>query len=427
MRKKIKLNAETKYNLLRDISFKLKDTLDLDKILNQLLDSLQTIINFDAAGIFVLGRGLVHRQFQISKQVIAGIARRGFDQGPLKDDEMLTFGKGIVGYVIKTGESVVIPDVRLDDRYIAGRQKTLSEITLPIFLNEQPIGALDVESDRVDAYNLDDLEALRFFAGAAAISIEKTLLHLQILEKEKIEKQLQIAAEVQSRLLPGSSPIIKGYDIAGLCLPTYAIGGDYFDYIEIDRDSLAIVVADVSGSGIPAALLMTSFRTLLHTHARTDKNPLEVMRLLNRQMSGFTRKKDFITVFYGILNLRNHSFVYVNCGHNPPLLFKERGKIEELTRGGPSLNIQKEPKYKTSEVTLEPGDRLVLYTDGAVEIFNEEHNEFGIKRLIRSIRESVNFSSDIMIKNVVEATKRFRGSDIYQDDFTLVIVKREIR
>lgn len=424
MRKKTKLNNETKYNLLKDISFKLKNTLDLDKILNQLLDSLQTIIDYDAAGIFVLNRDMVHRQFQISKHVIAGIARRGFDQGPPEDDEMLSLGKGIVGHVIKTGESVVIPDVRIDDRYIAGRQKTLSEITLPIFLNESPIGALDVESDRVNAYSRDDIEALRFFAGAAAISIEKTLLHLQILEKDKIEKQLQIAAEVQSLLLPGSSPLIKGYDIAGLCLPTYAIGGDYFDYIEIDKDHLAIVVADVSGSGIPAALLMTSFRALLHSYARTDKNPVKVMQLLNKQISGFTRKKDFITVFYGILDLREHSFVYVNCGHNPPLLFKKNGKIEELTRGGPSLNIQKEPKYETSKVTLEPGDCLVLYTDGAVEIFNEEYSEFGIQRFISSIQESINFSSDIIINNVVEATKRFRGSDIYQDDFTLVIVKR---
>ncbi len=427
MGKKIKLNAEAKYNLLKDISFKLKNTLDLDKILNQLLDSLQTIIDYDAAGIFVLGSDLVHRQFKKLKQVIAGIARRGFDRGSPEDDEMLTSGKGIVGHVIKTGESVVIPDVRLDDHYIAGRQKTLSEITLPIILNERPIGALDVESDRVNAYSTEDLEALRFFAGAAAISIEKTLLHLQILEKEKMEKQLQLASEVQSRLLPGKPPLIAGYDIAGLCLPTYAIGGDYFDYIKIGEERLAIVVADVSGSGIPAALLMTSFRTLLHTLARADKNPLEVMTLLNRQLSGFTRKQDFITAFYGILDLRNHSFLYVNCGHNPPLLFREGGRIEELVRGGPSLNIQKEPKYESSEVSLDPGDRLVLYTDGVVEIFNEEQHEYGVKRLIRIIQESIKLSSDTTIKSIVESTKHFSGSDFYRDDFTLVIVKKEIR
>ena len=427
MGKKIKLNAEAKYNLLKDISFKLKNTLDLDKILNQLLDSLQTIIDYDAAGIFVLGSDLVHRQFKKLKQVIAGIARRGFDRGSPEDDEMLTSGKGIVGHVIKTGESVVIPDVRLDDHYIAGRQKTLSEITLPIILNERPIGALDVEIDRVNAYSTEDLEALRFFAGAAAISIEKTLLHLQILEKEKMEKQLQLASEVQSRLLPGKPPLIAGYDIAGLCLPTYAIGGDYFDYIKIGEERLAIVVADVSGSGIPAALLMTSFRTLLHTLARADKNPLEVMTLLNRQLSGFTRKQDFITAFYGILDLRNHSFLYVNCGHNPPLLFREGGRIEELVRGGPSLNIQKEPKYESSEVSLDPGDRLVLYTDGVVEIFNEEQHEYGVKRLIRIIQESIKLSSDTTIKSIVESTKHFSGSDFYRDDFTLVIVKKEIR
>jgi sigma-B regulation protein RsbU (phosphoserine phosphatase) len=425
MQKKIKLNAEVKYNLLKEISFKLKNTLDLEKILNQLLDSLGTIINYDAAGIFVLGSTLVHSQFRVSKQVITGIASRGFDPGPIEEDEMLTQGKGIIGYVIKTGEYVVISDVRPDDRYVAGRQTTLSEMALPIFIDDQPIGALNVESDRLDAYNTDDLEVLRFFAGAAAISIEKTLLHLQILEKEKIEKQLQLAAEVQSRLLPNRPPVVEGYDIAGLCLPTYAIGGDYFDYIGINGDNLAIVVADVSGSGIPAALLMTSFRTLLHTSARTQKNPLDVMNLLNGQISEFTAKKDFITVLYGILNHQNHSFTYVNCGHNPPFILKGSGQIEELRRGGPSLNIQEEPKYETNEVLLKPGDNLILYTDGAIEIFNQENTEFGIDRLIRSVQDSASLSSEAIIKNVVKATKHFHGSDIYQDDFTLVIVKRK--
>ncbi|MFA5012740.1 MAG: GNAT family N-acetyltransferase [Ignavibacteria bacterium] len=422
---KSKLTAETKYELLKEISNKMRDTLELDEILNKLLDALKNVVKHDASGIFILSQDISsHPHYNFPKQHIAGIAQRGFNLPPEKDD-MLTSGKGLIGHVISTGVSLVIPDVRLDSRYIPGRRQTKSEIVVPIRKNNRTIGALDVESDKIGAFNETDLEILSFFADAASISIERAMLHTQILEKEKVEKQLQIAREVQSRLLPQTSPKIKGYEFAGLCIPTYEIGGDYFDYIRIDEDNTAITVADISGDGIPAALIMTAYRALLRSHVKTYSNPSDLMQYLNNQLSDFTRKKDFVTAFYGILNTKNNTFRYTNCGHNPPLLFRANGKIELLDLHGPTLCIMEDVIFQTGKTKLNPGDQIVLYTDGVTEVFNDKREEFGLDKLIDVIRPKIKMQVSDLLHKIIEETKNFSKSEYYKDDYTLVIVKRQ--
>jgi sigma-B regulation protein RsbU (phosphoserine phosphatase) len=284
----MELTAETKYQLLAQISHEIRDTLDLDEILNHLLDMVGSIVQYDAAGIFVLNEDLVHRGNNRPRALIAGISLRGFDPRPNGIDPMLREGKGIIGHVIKTGECVVAPDIRKDPHYLEGREHTLSEIAVPIVRNGRAIGTLNLESDRLDAFGCDDVEVLRFFADAASISIEKAIMHRQILEKERIEEQLKVASNVQARLLPESSPVVPGYEIAGTCLSTYDIGGDYFDYIELPNGDLGIVVADVSGHGIPAALIMAAFRRC-HEAASTRfhrRGELRYMRIRSPESGG---------------------------------------------------------------------------------------------------------------------------------------------
>ena len=220
----MKLTPEQKYQLILDISHKVRDTLDLDEIMDHLLDAVKIALDYDAAGIFVLNQDLVHGRHETPRELIAGISRRGFDPGPPEEDAMLMHGHGITGYVIRNCRSVVVSDVHLDPRYVQGRRATLSEIAVPIIINERAIGALNLESDRLAAYTSDDVEVLQFFADAAAVSIEKAMLHKQLLEQELISKQLETAREVQSRLLPRSAPNLPGYDVAGICIPADEIG-----------------------------------------------------------------------------------------------------------------------------------------------------------------------------------------------------------
>ncbi|NIO56171.1 MAG: SpoIIE family protein phosphatase [Candidatus Latescibacteria bacterium] len=421
----MELTAETKYQLLLQISHKIRDTLDLDEILNHLLDMVQSVIDYDAAGIFVLNEELVHPPYEQPRDLIASVVWRGFDQRPPGADPMLSLGKGIIGHVIRTGESVVITDVRLDSRYVEGRKGTLSEITVPIVRGDRATGALNLESDKAAAYNDRDVEILRFFADAAAISIEKAMLHRQILEKERVEEQLSVAQDVQSRLLPDKSPNVPGYDIDGTCISTYEVGGDYFDYIRLPNDRIGIIVADVSGKGIPAALMMAAFRALLRTQARSDAGPAHIANTLNRLLPDFTGMEDFVTSTYGVLNPLDGRFTYVNCGHNPPMLIRADSSTESLKVGGPLLSILEDVSYDAFEVTLAPGDMLLLYTDGVVDVAAKEGEEFGVERLKEVVCRSLELPVKEIIGEIVRITQDFCGSKSYHDDFTLVLIRRK--
>jgi sigma-B regulation protein RsbU (phosphoserine phosphatase) len=423
MKKKIELTSELKYQLLRDISHKIRGTFDLDKILNLLLDLLANVIDYDAAGIFVLTEDINHPGYHSPKQKIVSMSQRGFGDIPLESDAMLMEAKGIVGQAIRTGKNIIVNDVNTDPRYIAGRKETQSEITVPVIRDGKTIGALNVESDKLCAFNNDDLEVLDFFADAASISIEKALLHYQILEKKKIEEQLQIAKDVQLSLLPSSEPVINGYNFASVCIPNYEIGGDYFDYIKLDEDRLAIVIADVSGDGVPAGLIMAAFRALIRYNAKLFDDPSNLMILMNEQVSEFMRKRDFISVFYGILNYKSHIFTYCNCGHNPALFFKS-GKCELLEGCGPSLNLLSDVEFKSSHLYLEKDDQILLYTDGVVEVFNKNKQQFGLDNLIKTFKSNLTKSPRSIINEVINSTKEFSSSDLYNDDFTLIVLRR---
>ena len=422
MKGKIELTAEIKYQLLKDISHKIRGTLDLNKILNLLLDILEDIIQYNAAGIFILTED-INYPVNPSRQKIAGIAQRGFGNLPRESDTMLMEAKGIVGQTIRTGKSIILKDVRKDDRYIAGRKETLSEMTSPIFRNSKTIGALNVESDRLDAFCSKDIKILNFFAEAASISIDKALLHYQILEKKKIEEQIQLAKNIQIDLLPGSDPKIQGYGFSSICIPTFEIGGDYFDYIRLDENRLAIVVADVSGDGIPAALIMAAFRALLRYNAKLFPDPGKLMEIINDHVSDFMRPRDFISAFYAILDHKTHKLYYCNCGHNPAL-FHHCDEVKLLEKTGPSLNLLKNAEFSTTELNLAENDGLLFYTDGVIEVFNEEKEQFGLGRLTKIIGSEKTESPKEIVEDIISSTKKFNASDMYKDDFTLVVLKR---
>ena len=420
------LDAETKYRLLARISHEIRDTLDLNEILNHLLDMVNSVMEYDAAGIFVLSEDFFEPQRRRTKTLIDGIVLRGFELLPMRIDPMVGEGKGIVGHVIRTGECVVAPDVRADSRYVQGRKETLSEIAVPIVRDERTIGALNLESDTIGAYSNGNLEILRFFADAAAISIDKAMLHRQILEKKRIEDQLNVAHQVQSRLLPDNPLEVPGYDIAGTSISAFdEIGGDYFDYLQLPNGRIGIVVADVSGHGIPAALIMSAFRALLRTQAQRESEPDLIANALKRLLPEFIGEEHYVTSVYGVLDPVNGRFSYINCGHKAPMLFRADGRIEQLKIGGPVLSgALADAAYHVFEINLARGDMLVIYTDGVVEIEDGEDGEFGDERLKMLLQRSLDLPVSEIIRTLIKTTQEFSGSENYHDDFTLVIVRR---
>lgn len=416
----VALTAERKYRLLLDLSQRISRTLDLEAVLDDLLQALRSAVAYDAAGVFVLNRAV---PLPPNTNLIAAMARVGFDD-PLPDDPMLRSGKGIIGHAIRSGETVLAPDVRRDPRYVPGRATTRSELAVPIVSEAGVIGCLNVESDREAAFAADDAELLRFFASAAALSIEKALLYRQVLEKQRIEQQLSVAREVQRGLLPDAPPRLAGYDVAAVNLPTHAIGGDYYDYVPLGADHIGVVVADVSGKGIPAALIMATFRAALRTEMRRQGDLRAVAARLNDAVLEFRDAARFVTAVCCVLDAASGALSYVNCGHNPPLLLHGTGAREMLDHGGSALGLFAGASFEAGAAELEPGGTLVLYTDGVVEPANPADAEFGVERLEAAVRAAGGLPASEALRTVIEATRAFSGRDGYDDDFTLVVLRR---
>lgn len=419
----MKLTTEQKYQLLLEIAQKIRDTLDPDEIMAHLLDTIQTVLHYDAAGIFVLTQDFVQDRRISSQNVIAGMCWRGYDPLP-KTDGMLTLGLGIIGHVISTGNSLVVPDVRLNEYYVEARQSTQSEIAVPILRNERALGALNLESDQLGAYDESDLEVLQFFADAAAITLEKAILHRQLLEKELLDKQIQIARDAQLRLLPKEDPDIPGYDIVGVCIPAEEIGGDYYDYLTVQRGTLGIAVVDVSGHGIASALAMTAFRGLLRTHAHRKLRAASIAQMINQLLPEFTSDSHFITMSFGVINLDSAEMNFVSCGHPPAVLIHADGHTETLKKNGPALGIYSNLKYENETMQLTKGGTLVMYTDGVVELENPRGEIFGIDRMRNIVVNHREQPANTIAQQIIRETQKFSDSETYLDDFTLVVIKK---
>ncbi len=270
--------------MLLDITKKISRSLDLQEVLNLVMDTLDSLIPYDAAGIFVLQ--CVDRELVPEGEepcTFKSEAVRGYDIDELSDLH-LKLGEGFIGNVAVSGAPIISHDVRNDPVYINARDRTRSEMVAPIISNDEVIGVFDLESDDLNAYSDDDLEVLMLLASQVAIIIEKVMLHEQLIEKKRLQGQLEVARQVQLELLPPRDPELKGFDISAYNFPTEEVSGDYYDWVQIYDDEIGIVIADVSGKGVPAAILMAflraSLRAATHIGYATNVSMAKVNYLL---------------------------------------------------------------------------------------------------------------------------------------------------
>jgi sigma-B regulation protein RsbU (phosphoserine phosphatase) len=218
--------------------------------------------------------------------------------------------------------------------------------------------------------------------------------------------------------------VLDGYDIAGTNVPTWEIGGDYYDYLPQADGRLGVVIADVSGKGVPAALIMATFRAALRAQRVKGITLDAIAGRLNRILLDSMDASRFVTAFYGLLEPRTGAIGFVNCGHNPPLLLRASGSHDLMAGGGPALGMWNEASFIPGAASVLPGDVLVLYTDGVIEVMNATGEMFGVERLERVVRQVRGGSSRQIVEAVVDATRVFAGRAGFDDDFTLVIVRR---
>ncbi|MGI9106807.1 MAG: PP2C family protein-serine/threonine phosphatase [Pyrinomonadaceae bacterium] len=421
-----KLTVVDKLRLLLDITKKISRSLDVDEVLELVMDTLASLIPYDAAGIYVIE---CERQANEAGEVCRG-ALKGFTTTAVRGyaiDELtdlhLKVGEGILGYAAQTGEPVIVQDVSLDPRYVNARRETCSEMVAPIISNDEVIGVFDLESDQKNAYTEDDLEILMLLASQVAIIIEKAMLHEQAVEKKRLQAQLEVARHVQLELLPSRDPQLEGFDISAYNFSTEEVSGDYYDFVSLYEDHLGIVIADVSGKGVPAALLMAFLRASLRAAIHIGYAPNISMSKVNYLLWESIETNQFVTAFYGALDATNRTLAYANAGHNPPLLMDAEGNARFIERGGIPLGMFPDTRYYEYYLPIQPGQTIVLYTDGITEAEGADGAEYGRERLESKVREGRTRSARELIEflhaDVLEWTEG-RGAS---DDVTFVIIK----
>lgn len=398
--------------VLLEVGKSLSSTLELEEVLKRIIQSVKLVVTCDAVGIFLVAKKTQEvEQFEIE----------GYDP-TLEADLNLKIGQGLIGWVAKTGESVIVPDVRKDERYINARLATRSEMVVPIKTDGKVLGVFNLESNLLNAYAQEDLELLTAFASQAAVAIERARLHKETLEKRKLEEDLKIAREIQKTFLPKEDPSIAGFDISGINISSERVGGDYYDFIPIVENQLGVAIADSSGKGIPASLIMAAFRASLKAEIRNNYTIRTIFNKVNYLLFESLERENYVTAVYGVLDTKSKILTFSNGGHNPPILYRPNGTIEYLTEGGIALGMFPNSTYEERSIPLNKGEVIVFYTDGTTEAMNEKKEEFGVKRLEEIIRNHRSLPARDLQTKIIDRINEFSGGK-RSDDLTMMVIK----
>lgn len=402
--------------MLQETSDILATSMGLGDVLEAIVEALGRLIKFDAVGIFILDQ---------DQEEVEEIFSFGYRNTHANEMLRVKAGKGLVGWAIRTGEPLIVPDVSQDERYIESRQRTNSELVIPLFSGGEVIGAFNIEADQLNAFTAADLEIVWAFANQAAISVVRARLFEEALEQHQLRDELLIARRIQESFLPEKFPQSPGYDLDAINISSTEVGGDYYDFVPIVENQIGVAIADVAGHGVPAALIMASFRASLLAEIRNNYAIRTIMKKVNNLICESVKRGEFVTAVYGVLDTRNRIFTFANAGHNPPLILRQSGEIELLEEGGLTLGILTDRDYEERPIYIGSGDILILYTDGITEAADSEDEQFGTERLIALVKEHRALPASEIREKVMAAVLDFRSDDAPHDDLTLVLVKAE--
>jgi serine phosphatase RsbU (regulator of sigma subunit) len=332
--------------------------------------------------------------------------------------------------VIKEKTSLLVRDARLDqafaERMSIVQQQIRSMLAVPLQTDDRVIGLIYLDSPHfVHEFTKDDLNLLTVMANVAAIRIE----HTRLAEVEQAERllanDLEQAADIQRRLLPVSAPSVPGVDLAGYNAPCRTVGGDYYDFLSYPDGRVAMIVADVSGKGMPAALLMSQLQARVQVLFEDPTDLAALVARLNRIITANCPANRFISFFIGVLDPHSDEITYVNAGHNPPLLVHRNGTVEKLEGTGLLLGIMAVAKYEQRTCHLEQGDVVVLFSDGVTEAARlDVDEEFGEDRLAATLAELSCDSAKSIIESINQRVQEFTSGAPPADDITLVVARR---
>ncbi len=357
---------------------------------------------------------------------IAAARMRGKDE-PLEE---VRISRTVMDEVLKNGKSVLTSDAQHDPRFASQTMALLgirSVLAVPLSVNEMEVfGLVYADSPTYEAtFTEEHLNILTTLASVASIRVENARLLEERFERERMERELELASEIQQRFQPSAPPLVEGYEFQGISFSCYEIGGDYYDFIARDDGKMLIALGDVSGKGTAAALLMSSLHAAIHAQVSAKNSLAETVTSVNQYLAHNTPANRFVTLFAAELDPFTGTLKYINAGHNPPIVGRADGRVEQLESGGFPLGILPTAEYELGETTLMPGEALVVYSDGVSEAANLKGDEFGLDRLSEVVSKNLSSSASGLRDKVESSLSTFTQNAPAGDDITLVIVKRK--
>jgi phosphoserine phosphatase RsbU/P len=408
----------------RDEMDRLRKLVEASKLINSSIDAdvLFASILTVARNELHVERGTLYFVDEQKKEIWTKIA------GELSSEIRLPVGKGLAGTVAATGEPVILYDAYDDPRFDRSSDqrtgyRTRSMLCVPIKNRQQRVvGVLQLLNKLQGTFGPRDLDFLNGISDHMAIAMENATLHLAMLDKQRMEQELALGREIQSRLFPSPPSDVAGTELAAYSLPCYEVGGDYYDFIELPNGDLGLAIGDVSGKGVAAALIMSSLQAALRVAAPLEDDLPQLVRRLNALVYRNTRARKYVTFFFARYTPSTGTLRYVNAGHNPAFVID--GELTELWSTGRPIGIMPDGTYEEGSVQLAPGSTLFLYTDGLNEAAAADDQEFGMDRLRELVAAQRGAAVTEIPARVLEAITAFEAGAKPTDDKTIVVVRR---
>ncbi|MBN2012084.1 SpoIIE family protein phosphatase [candidate division KSB1 bacterium] len=303
-------------------------------------------------------------------------------------------------------------------------RKLNARLIIPLRHHDNLIGMFIVGSKASGtSFTSEEMTLLLLLADQMTFALENIELYEEKLEKQRIQEEISVAREIQRMLLPHSIPAGNSFEISALNIPSKEVGGDYYDFVELNEHHIGIAIGDISGKGVPGALLMSNLQATLRAAAYGHESSAEVTRLINRQITRTTSTEKFATFFYGIFDSSKHTFTYTNAGHNYPIIRKKDGTCKYLMSADLIIGVQEEYAYREHTIKLDHGDVLVLYTDGITEAINSQRDEFSDQHLIDTICCHEMYSAEELRNHIYDEVLHFTGEESQYDDITLIVLR----
>ena len=405
--------------LLYRLSQTFNSSLDLTEVLNRVIDEVIATLHAERGFIMLIDND-GSQTFRVA---------RGLDQQTI-DQPQSQVSQSVVRKVVQEGQPLLTSDAQTDSRFNMRDSIMLlrvrSVLCVPLKIKDKVVGVVYADN-RFEAgiFTQADLELIAAITSIAAIAIENARLYNMAVEKGRLLRELQMAREIQSSFLPDQTPQVEGWQFSARWEPAREVAGDYYDFIPIDSDHLGLVIADVTDKGAAAALFMVFTNSIVRASVTTGLTPVESIINANRLITSRSTNAMFVSLVYILLDTRSGEAVCVNAGHNPPLYYNhEKDAFQRLYPNGMVLGIDPDSPFSQHNLRLNPGDFVLLYTDGLIDAINQQEKSFGMARVEQIVSQNRYESADTIAARLDESLFHHIGSTTPVDDVTLLLVKR---